>query len=71
MRLTALGALLGLVGAVGASQVIVTLLFGVSRLDPLTYFGVVVLLIGVAGVACWVPAWRAARIDPAITLRVE
>jgi putative ABC transport system permease protein len=71
MRLTALGAVLGLVGAVGASQVIVTLLFGVSRLDPPTYLGVVVLLIGVAGVACWVPAWRAARIDPAITLRVE
>jgi putative ABC transport system permease protein len=71
MGLTVLGALLGLAGAVATSRVIVTLLFGVSRLDPLTYFGVVVLLIGVAGVACWVPAWRAARIDPAITLRVE
>ena len=71
MTLTAIGAVIGLVGAVLASQVLVTLLFGVSRLDPLTYFGVVALLLGVAAIASWVPAWRAARIDPAITLRAE
>ena len=71
MTLTVLGTAVGLVGAVAASQALVTLLFGVTRLDPVTYAGVVVLLMVVSGVACWVPAWRAARIDPAITLRAE
>jgi putative ABC transport system permease protein len=71
MTLTALGAVIGLAGAVLASQVIVTLLFGISRLDPITYVGVLSLLLTVAAVACGVPAWRAARIDPAITLREE
>ena len=46
-------------------------LFGVSRLDPMTYAGVIVLLAGVSAVACWIPAWRAARVDPAVTLRAE
>jgi ABC-type lipoprotein release transport system permease subunit len=62
---------IGLGGAVVASQAIVTLLFGVSRLDPITYFGVIALLAGVAAIACWVPAWRAARVDPSVVLRVE
>jgi len=47
------------------------LLFGVSPLDPLTYLGVIALAAGVAAMACWVPAWRAARVDPSITLRAE
>jgi putative ABC transport system permease protein len=47
------------------------LLFGVSRLDPVTYLGVVALLLGVSAVACWVPAWRASRVDPAVTMRGE
>ena len=71
MTLTGLGVVIGLSGAVAASQAIVTLLFGVSRLDPVTYLGVIALLVGVSAVACWVPAWRAARVDPAITLRAE
>jgi len=62
---------IGLVGAVAASQAIITLLFGVSRLDLVTYSGVVALLVGVSVIACWAPAWRAARIDPASTLRAE
>jgi len=45
------------------------MLFGVSRLDPVTYLGVVGVLAGVAAIACGVPAWRAARLDPAATLR--
>jgi putative ABC transport system permease protein len=49
----------------------VTLLFDVSRLDPVTYLGVIALLTGVSGMACSLPAWRAARIDPSITLRSE
>ena len=71
MRLTGLGVVIGLVGAALASQTLVTLLFGVSRLDPITYLGVITLLLAVAGLACLVPASRAARVDPAITLRAE
>ncbi|HUI41116.1 MAG TPA: ABC transporter permease [Terriglobia bacterium] len=71
MTPAALGLLIGLIAAVAASHALVTLLFGVSRLDPLTYFGVIVLLACASGVACWVPAWRAAGVDPAITLRAE
>lgn len=71
MTLTGLGILIGLSGAVAASHAIVSLLFGVSRLDPIAYLGVTALLVGVSAIACWVPAWRAARVDPAITLRAE
>ena len=71
LGLTALGAAIGLAVALAASRALASLLFGVSRLDPVTYLGVVALLAGVAMVACAVPAWRAARVDPAVTLRNE
>jgi ABC-type lipoprotein release transport system permease subunit len=59
------------VGAVAASQAIASMLFGVSRLDPFTYVGVMLLLAIVSAIACAMPAWRAARIDPSIALRCE
>jgi putative ABC transport system permease protein len=71
MGLTVSGMLIGLVAAGLASRALVTLLFGVSPLDPVTYAGMTALLGGVALVACGIPAWRAAQIDPAQTLRVE
>jgi putative ABC transport system permease protein len=71
MILTGLGVAIGLSGAVSASQAIAAMLFGVSRLDPVTYVGVIALLAGVSAIACGVPAWRAVRVDPAITLRAE
>jgi putative ABC transport system permease protein len=71
MALTGVGLLIGLAGATAASQALITLLFGVSRLDPITYLGVMALLLAVAVIACWVPARRAAQVDPAITLRAE
>ena len=71
MTLTGAGVIVGLIGAVAASQTLVTLLFSVSRLDPVTYLGVIALLAGVSGIACGVPAWRAARVDPSMTLRAE
>jgi putative ABC transport system permease protein len=69
LMLTALGIVIGLVGAIAASQALASLLFGISRLDPATYAGVAALLAGVSAVACWAPAWRASRVDPAVTLR--
>src|SRR5215813_2232174 len=71
MTLTGLGVVIGLVGAVIASPALISMLFAVSRLDPVTYLGVVGLLAGVSVIACWVPAWRAALVDPCITLRAE
>lgn len=71
MSLTAIGIVLGIGGAFLATRALMSLLFGVSRLDPATYVGVALLLGLVSLVACALPAWRAARVDPAITLRAE
>src|SRR6185503_7098568 len=71
LLLTTVGVLFGISGAFVASRMLETLLFGVTRGDPSTYVGVVGLVAGVAVLACWGPAKRAARVDPAITLRAE
>jgi putative ABC transport system permease protein len=71
LGLTGLGVAIGLMGAVVASQTIDTLLFGVSRLDPITYLSVIALLAGASAIACWVPARRATKVDPLVALRYE
>lgn len=71
MMLTAIGVVIGLAGAAAASEALVTLLFDVSRLDVMTYLTVAVLVALVSGVACAIPAARAARVDPLTTLRVD
>ena len=71
MTLTGLGIIIGMAGATIASRALVTLLFGISRLDSTTYFGVIALLTGVSAIACGMPAWRAARIPPSLALRSE
>ena len=71
MLLTFIGMIIGLGAAAATSQALSTLLFGISRLDPATYFAVPVLLAVVATVASVAPAWRASRVDPSITLRAE
>jgi predicted permease len=69
--LLALGLALGVAGAFFAARVIQGLLFGVAPHDPATFIGVAVLMAAIGTVACWIPALRAARIDPAITMRTS
>ena len=71
MQLIAIGILVGLAGSIAATQAIGAMLFGISPLDPFTYLGVILLLAAVSVIACGVPAWRAARIDPMVALRYE
>ena len=71
MRLLGSGLLLGFVGAFAVASVIRSLLFGVSANDPLIYGAVTLVLSGAALLACWIPARRAARVDPVVALRSE
>jgi predicted permease len=71
LKLTIIGAVLGLFGAFIATRAITSVLYGVSATDPLTFGFVSFLLIGVALLACYVPARRATRVDPLIALRNE
>jgi len=67
--LLALGLTIGVAGALGAARVIQGLLFGVRPNDPITMIGVAVTMAAIGVFACWIPALRASRIDPAITMR--
>ena len=69
LRRTAAGIVAGLAGALAATGAVRSLLFGVGATDPATYGGVVALLLAVTVLACLLPAWRAARVDPQIALR--
>jgi len=71
MTFAVLGLVVGLATAFIASRAVVALLFGVSRLDPATYAGVIGLLMLGSALACLVPAWRATKIDPMVALRYE
>jgi predicted permease len=68
LRLTLLGVAIGLIGAVAEARLLGQIAPGLSANDPLAIVGVAVLLVGVAALACWLPAWRAARSDPMIAL---
>ncbi len=69
--LVALGLGLGVGGAFFTSGVIRGLLFGIAPRDPVTLIGVAVMMAAIGIAACWIPALRAARIDPAIAMRSE
>ena len=69
--LTGIGIVVGLAGALGVNRLIASLLFGIQPTDPATLASVVVGILLVAAVACWLPAWRAARVDPSVVLRAD
>jgi predicted permease len=71
MLLALIGATVGIVVALPVARMAGGLLYGVSATDPLTYAGITLLLMGVAVLACYLPARRATRIDPLVALRVD
>jgi ABC-type antimicrobial peptide transport system permease subunit len=71
LLLAAIGTVLGAAGAIGLGRFLAGVLYGVTPGDPLTLLGVATVLMVVAAVASWVPARRASRVDPAVTLRED
>ncbi|MBS1791405.1 MAG: ABC transporter permease [Acidobacteria bacterium] len=71
MRLVIPGIVIGIVAALALTRFAKTLLFDVSATDPLTFSLIVLVLLGVAVLACWIPARRAAKVDPMTALRCE
>lgn len=71
LRLTIVGIVIGLAGAIALRRSVEGMLYGVTPLDPLTYVAVVVLFVAVTSLASYVPARRATRIDPITALRYE
>jgi predicted permease len=69
--LTGIGVAVGLGAAAGVMRLMKSLLFGVSPLDPITYIAVPIILVAAAALASYLPARRAAAIDPAEALRTE
>jgi putative ABC transport system permease protein len=71
LQLTILGVVAGLAGAFGSSRLIASMLFGVQPTDPTTITAVVATIAAVAALGCWVPAFRASRLDPNVVLRTD
>jgi len=69
--MTAIGIIIGLAGAIGLTQVLKGMLFGVSAIELTTFAGVTLLLAAISLLACYIPARRAAKVDPMVALRYE
>jgi len=69
LTLTTVGIVGGLLGALAINRLVSSLLFGVQPTDPVTMIAVVGTIMLVAVAACWLPAWRASRVDPNVVLR--
>jgi ABC-type antimicrobial peptide transport system permease subunit len=61
----------GLAGALALNRFLRSLLFSVEPTDAMTLAAAIAMVVGMAAIACWLPAWRASRLDPNIALRVE
>ncbi len=71
MTLVAISVVIGLAGAFAATRLLNSLLFGVGASDPLTFAAIVLLIASVAFIASWLPARRAASVNPIVALRAE
>ena len=71
LQLTIIGVVVGLAGALGLNRLIASVLFGVQPTDPITLAAVIIAITLVAAGACWLPAWRASRLDPSVVLRTD
>ena len=71
LRPVAIGVVVGIAAAAAASQILTSVLFGVSRFDPIAFVGAPLFLLGIAASASLIPARRATRVEPMTTLRYE
>jgi predicted permease len=71
LQLTIIGVIVGLAGALGLNRLIASVLFGVQPTDVATMGTVIATITIVAAIACWLPAWRASRLDPNVVLRTD
>jgi ABC-type antimicrobial peptide transport system permease subunit len=71
LRLAIIGIALGLAGPCAATRLIESLLYGVSRIDPLSFCVAIIAMLTISAIACAIPTLRATSVDPVVAVRVE